>query len=41
MDFLLVIRGVGKLKNLELSRIFEQVARILKIKGENPYCQKD
>jgi len=29
--------GVGKLKNLELSRIFEQIARILKIKGENPF----
>jgi len=28
---------VGKLKNLELSRIFEQIARILKIKGENPF----
>ncbi len=26
-----------KLKNLELSRIFEQIARILKIKGENPF----
>jgi len=25
------------LKNLELSRIFEQIARILKIKGENPF----
>ncbi|MFH1002035.1 MAG: DNA polymerase/3'-5' exonuclease PolX, partial [bacterium] len=29
--------GVGELKNLELSRIFEQIARILKIKGENPF----
>ena len=28
---------MGKLKNLELSRIFEQIARILKIKGENPF----
>jgi len=28
---------VGQLKNLELSRIFEQIARILKIKGENPF----
>jgi len=28
---------VGKLKNLELSRIFEQIARILKIKGGNPF----
>jgi len=28
---------VGELKNLELSRIFEQIARILKIKGENPF----
>ena len=26
-----------QLKNLELSRIFEQIARILKIKGENPF----
>ncbi|MBA7499117.1 DNA polymerase/3'-5' exonuclease PolX [subsurface metagenome] len=26
-----------ELKNLELSRIFEQIARILKIKGENPF----
>jgi len=25
------------LKNLELSRIFEQIARMLKIKGENPF----
>jgi DNA polymerase (family 10) len=25
------------LKNLELSRIFEQIAKILKIKGENPF----
>ncbi|GAH07348.1 unnamed protein product, partial [marine sediment metagenome] len=25
------------MKNLELSRIFEQIARILKIKGENPF----
>jgi len=29
--------GVSKLKNLELSRIFEQIAKILKIKGENPF----
>ncbi|GAF81622.1 unnamed protein product, partial [marine sediment metagenome] len=29
--------GVRELKNLELSRIFEQIARILKIKGENPF----
>jgi len=29
--------GVGELKNIELSRIFEQIARILKIKGENPF----
>jgi len=28
---------VSKLKNLELSRIFEQIARMLKIKGENPF----
>jgi DNA polymerase/3'-5' exonuclease PolX len=28
---------VSKLKNIELSRIFEQIARILKIKGENPF----
>jgi len=28
---------VSKLKNLELSRIFEQIAKILKIKGENPF----
>ncbi|GAG19489.1 unnamed protein product, partial [marine sediment metagenome] len=28
---------MSKLKNLELSRIFEQIARILKIKGENPF----
>jgi DNA polymerase (family 10) len=28
---------VRELKNLELSRIFEQIARILKIKGENPF----
>jgi DNA polymerase (family 10) len=28
---------VGELKNLELSRIFEQIARILKIKGENSF----
>lgn len=28
---------MGELKNLELSRIFEQIARILKIKGENPF----
>lgn len=28
---------MNKLKNLELSRIFEQIARILKIKGENPF----
>ncbi len=28
---------MSKLKNLELSRIFEQVVRILKIKGENPF----
>lgn len=34
---LLIIRGVGELKNLELSRIFEQITRILKIKGENPF----
>lgn len=26
-----------QLKNLELSRIFEQIVRILKIKGENPF----
>ncbi|MBE3126682.1 MAG: DNA polymerase III, partial [Candidatus Atribacteria bacterium] len=25
------------MKNLELSRIFEQIASILKIKGENPF----
>ena len=25
------------MKNIELSRIFEQIARILKIKGENPF----
>ena len=29
--------GVRELKNLELSQIFEQIARILKIKGENPF----
>ncbi len=29
--------GVRELKNLELSRIFEQIARILKIKGENTF----
>ncbi|GAH72421.1 unnamed protein product, partial [marine sediment metagenome] len=29
--------GVGKLKNLELSRMFDQIARMLKIKGENPF----
>jgi DNA polymerase (family 10) len=28
---------VRELKNLELSRIFEQITRILKIKGENPF----
>ena len=28
---------MGELKNLELSRIFEQIARILKIKGENSF----
>jgi len=28
---------VVELKNLELSRMFEQIARILKIKGENPF----
>jgi DNA polymerase (family 10) len=28
---------VNKLKNLELSRMFEQIARMLKIKGENPF----
>lgn len=28
---------MGELKNLELSRIFDQIARILKIKGENPF----
>lgn len=28
---------MSKLKNLELSRIFEQIAKILKIKGENPF----
>jgi len=28
---------VRELKNLELSRIFEQIARILRIKGENPF----
>ena len=28
---------MSKLKNLELSRIFEQIARMLKIKGENPF----
>jgi len=28
---------VRKLKNLELSRIFEQIAKILKIKDENPF----
>lgn len=26
-----------EMKNLELSRIFEQIAKILKIKGENPF----
>jgi DNA polymerase (family 10) len=31
------MEGVRQLKNLELSRIFEQIARILKIKGENPF----
>jgi len=25
------------MKNLELTRIFEQIAKILKIKGENPF----
>ena len=25
------------MKNIELSRIFEQIAKILKIKGENPF----
>ena len=29
--------GVRKLINLELSRMFEQIAKILKIKGENPF----
>ncbi len=29
--------GVGELKNLELSRIFERIAKILKIKDENPF----
>ena len=28
---------MGELKNIELSRIFEQIAKILKIKGENPF----
>jgi len=28
---------VSELKNIELSRIFEQIAKILKIKGENPF----
>lgn len=28
---------VKELKNLELSKIFEQITRILKIKGENPF----
>jgi len=28
---------VGEVKNLELSRIFEQIARILKVKDENPF----
>jgi len=28
---------VGELKNLELSRMFDQIARMLKIKGENPF----
>ncbi len=28
---------MGKLKNLELSRMFDQIARMLKIKGENPF----
>lgn len=28
---------MSKLKNLELSQIFEQIAKILKIKGENPF----
>jgi len=28
---------VGELKNLELSRMFEQIAKILKIKKENPF----
>lgn len=37
MGILLILRGVGELKNLELSRIFEQIARILKIKGENTF----
>ncbi|HZK12455.1 MAG TPA: DNA polymerase/3'-5' exonuclease PolX [Atribacterota bacterium] len=28
---------MGELKNLELSRMFDQIARMLKIKGENPF----
>jgi len=28
---------VGELKNLELSRMFDQIAKMLKIKGENPF----
>jgi len=28
---------VSELKNIELSRIFEEIAKILKIKGENPF----
>lgn len=29
--------GVGELKNLEISRMFDQITRMLKIKGENPF----
>jgi len=29
--------GVGELKNLEISRMFDQITKMLKIKGENPF----
>jgi len=29
--------GVDELKNLEISRMFDQITRMLKIKGENPF----
>ena len=29
--------GVDELKNLEISRMFDQIAKMLKIKGENPF----